>query len=353
MEMLKNDDEDDCPEMLEAIRSVEQILNYKFKDQQLLEKALTHPSYTKSESYERLEIVGDAALGLAIINFAYIAYPHHNPGVLSLIRAANISTEKLARVAISSGFYKYVRHNSPSLDYKVKKFTELVQQEEDITIYGGEMKAPKVLADIVESVVGAVYEDLCFDLKATWLVVGGLLEPIITPQMLQKKPQPVSQLFELCQKNGQQVDIKQSRENDKTTASIYIDKKLIVSASSDQKDNAKLHAATAALERTIQPTSEMDIRSSFSENGMIGTAKRKLEQFSLKKKWAKPTYRLVREEGPNHAKTYVCSVSLKVGDYLFCQEGEVKSRLKDAEDPLRVIQTDNSNEDLKEHLAEE
>ena len=41
--------------------------------------------------------------------------------------------------------------------------------------------------------------------------------------------------------------------------------------------------------------------------------------------------RLVREEGPNHAKTYVCSVSLKVGDYLFCQEGEVKSRRKDAE----------------------
>ena len=102
--------------------------------------------------------------------------------------------------------------------------------------------------------------------------------------MLQKKPQPVSQLFELCQKNGQQVDIKQTRENDKTTASIYIDNKLIVSASSDQKDNAKLHAATAALEK-------MDIRSSFSENGKIGTAKRKLEQFSLKKKWAKPTYR--------------------------------------------------------------
>ncbi|WOH15680.1 hypothetical protein DCAR_0935223 [Daucus carota subsp. sativus] len=268
MEMLKNDDEDDCLEMLEAIKSVEQILNYKFKDQKLLEKALTHPSYTKSESYERLEIVGDAALGLAIINFAYLAYPHHDPGVLSIIRSANISTEKLARVAISSGLYKYVRHNSPSLDHKVKKFTELVQQEEDITIYGGEMKAPKVLADIVESVIGAVYEDLCFDLKATWLVVGGLLEPIITPQMLQKKPQPVSQLFELCQKNGQQVDIKQTRENDKTTASIYIDNKLIVSASSDQKDNAKLHAATAALEK-------MDIRSSFSENGKIGTAKRK------------------------------------------------------------------------------
>lgn len=32
------------------------------------------------------------------------------------------------------------------------------------------MKAPKVLADIVESVAAAVFVDLQFDLKAVWLV---------------------------------------------------------------------------------------------------------------------------------------------------------------------------------------
>lgn len=36
--------------------------------------------------------------------------------------------------------------------------------------YGGLVKAPKVLADIVESVAGAVYVDVNFDLQTLWVV---------------------------------------------------------------------------------------------------------------------------------------------------------------------------------------
>lgn len=193
------------------------------------------------------------------------------------------------------------------------------------------MKAPKVLADIVESVVAAVFVDLQFDLKDTWLVVRGLLEPLITLDMLQQQPQPVSKLFESCQKNGQQIDIKQWREDDKTTACVYIDSKLIVSVSSDQKENARLHAARAALEKSTHHNRKIDINSSLFEDGKIGAAKRKLDQISLKKKWSKPTYRLEKDVDPAHAKIFVCSVSLKVGDDLFHEDGEEKSRLKDAE----------------------
>ena len=37
-------------------------------------------------------------------------------------------------------------------------------------VYGGTVKAPKVLADIVESVAAAVYVDCQFDLQALWVV---------------------------------------------------------------------------------------------------------------------------------------------------------------------------------------
>lgn len=37
-------------------------------------------------------------------------------------------------------------------------------------VHGGAMKAPKVLADIVESIIAAVYVDQKFDLQAMWLV---------------------------------------------------------------------------------------------------------------------------------------------------------------------------------------
>lgn len=37
-------------------------------------------------------------------------------------------------------------------------------------VHGGAMKAPKVLADIVESIIAAVYVDQKFDLQAMWMV---------------------------------------------------------------------------------------------------------------------------------------------------------------------------------------
>lgn len=101
------------------VRAVEKIVGYSFKDKRLIEEALTHSSYPDKLSYQRLEFIGDAALGLAISNYVYLAYPNLDPGHLSLIRAANISTEKLARVAVRHNLYRFVRHNAAYLFDKV------------------------------------------------------------------------------------------------------------------------------------------------------------------------------------------------------------------------------------------
>lgn len=54
---------------------------------------------------------------------------------------------------------------------KVREFALAVEVEDEIAaIYGGAVKAPKVLADIVESVIAAVYVDCDFDLKFLWQV---------------------------------------------------------------------------------------------------------------------------------------------------------------------------------------
>ncbi|CAK9167162.1 unnamed protein product [Ilex paraguariensis] len=139
-----NDDEaQDCMDMASSIRAVEKLLNYTFKNKKLAEDALTHSSFTDSTSYQRLEFVGDAALGLAISNYVFLAYPDLEPGLLSLLRAANISTEKLARVAVRHGLYRYVRHNASALDEKVRDFAISVEGEDETEVYGGAVKAPK------------------------------------------------------------------------------------------------------------------------------------------------------------------------------------------------------------------
>uniref|UniRef100_M1AL99 Ribonuclease III n=1 Tax=Solanum tuberosum TaxID=4113 RepID=M1AL99_SOLTU len=52
---------------------------------------------------------------------------------------------------------------------QVKEFVKTVQQEEEIEFYGGTIKELEVLADIVESIMGAVYLDCGFDVNDVWV----------------------------------------------------------------------------------------------------------------------------------------------------------------------------------------
>lgn len=321
-----------------SVFAVETILNYKFKNKRLLEEALTHSSYTDSASYQRMEFLGDAALGLALSNYVYLAYPQLDPGHLSLLRAANISTEKLARVAIKHGLYRFVRHNATALDDKVKEFSDAVSGEDndDALVYGGSIKAPKILADIVESVAAAVYVDVDFDLQTFWVIFRGILEPIVTLEDLQQQPQPVTMLFERCQKQGKNVDIKHWKNEAKSIASVYVDGQFIASSSSEQKEIAKLNAAKGALLKlsnsfptNLNNVSLLDIfdGSSFEIEG----AKQKLHELCGKKKWPKPNYNIENDMGPPHEKKFVCSVQIATVDGILYVTGDERTRVKDAE----------------------
>jgi dsRNA-specific ribonuclease len=155
-----------------SVAAVEKIIGYKFKNKKLLEEALTHTSYPEAVSYERLEFVGDAALGLAISNYLFLTYTSVDPRQLSLLRSANVSTEKLARAAVRYGLYRYVRHNTVSFVDKIQEFVDAVEKENDfsVVIYGGSVKAPKILADVMESVAAAVYVDVDFHIEKFWVV---------------------------------------------------------------------------------------------------------------------------------------------------------------------------------------
>ena len=64
------------------LHKLEEAVLYKFSDVKLLEKALTHASYSMSSNktkadlisthYERLEFLGDRVLGLVIAEMLYL-----------------------------------------------------------------------------------------------------------------------------------------------------------------------------------------------------------------------------------------------------------------------------------------
>ena len=78
-------------------------IGYKFKDESLLFRALTHSSYSNehkgAECNERLEFLGDSVLSVITAEFLYSALPDSREGLLTRVRAALVNEKALAEYA--------------------------------------------------------------------------------------------------------------------------------------------------------------------------------------------------------------------------------------------------------------
>ena len=84
-------------------------------ENELLDKALTHPSYTKElnldslTSYERLEFFGDSVLKLFTSKLLYEKYKDYPEGDLSKIRSILVSDAILSGIAFEIGLDKLIK----------------------------------------------------------------------------------------------------------------------------------------------------------------------------------------------------------------------------------------------------
>ena len=114
-------------------------LQYEFKNPALLRQALTHPSMGKQDN-QRLEFLGDAVLQYLMSDYLYAAYPEHQEGQLTHLRALLVCEAALSQVASGLGVGKAL----------------LMDKGEALT--GGREK-PSVLCDAMEAILAAVYLD--------------------------------------------------------------------------------------------------------------------------------------------------------------------------------------------------
>lgn len=118
---------------------LEHELGYRFKDEQLLTRALTHRSVGGRHN-ERLEFLGDAALSLVVAEALYERLPDAPEGHLSRLRASLVRRSSLAEVARALGFPQRLRLGPGELK-------------------SGGFRRDSILADALEAVLGAIYLD--------------------------------------------------------------------------------------------------------------------------------------------------------------------------------------------------
>ena len=123
------------------VQRIEQLLDHRFTDLDLLKRALTHASLVDSrlESNERLEFLGDAVLGLVVCSYLYDQYDDLLEGEMTKIKSTVVSRRVCAEIALALGFDEMLR-----LGKGMSRHAAL---------------PGSVLAAVFESLIGALYLD--------------------------------------------------------------------------------------------------------------------------------------------------------------------------------------------------
>ena len=126
------------------LKPLQTLLDYTFRDEKLLVTALTHRSCLNepgiTESYERLEFLGDAVLEMLISVYLFNKYPDKMEGYLTAARSATVRTEALSKINIDNGINSYI----------------IMSKGEEAT---GGRDNTSILEDVIESLIGSLYCD--------------------------------------------------------------------------------------------------------------------------------------------------------------------------------------------------
>jgi ribonuclease-3 len=117
-------------------------LGYQFEDPERLLLALTHRSHG-GQNNERLEFLGDSIVNMVIAEYLYRHFEKAREGQLSRLRARMVKGVTLAEIGREFELGNYLRLGPGELK-------------------SGGFRRESILADAVESVIGAIYLDSDF-----------------------------------------------------------------------------------------------------------------------------------------------------------------------------------------------
>ena len=218
------------------MKTLSEKLGYSFKNEALLETALTHPSYSGDHHvphYQRLEFLGDAVLELVISRHLFLEYPDIDEGKLTRIRAALVREETLNKAAQGLELGKYIR----------------LSIGEERT---NGRKKPSILSDVMEAVFAAVYVD--GGMECAERVILRVMQDVLRPDDFEDKLDAKSRLQEKLQSKGEMPEYSLIAEEGPPHAPVFFyrvtcEGRVLGEGRGTRKQSAQQAAARDALNR--------------------------------------------------------------------------------------------------------
>jgi len=131
----------------EKLEKLQGLIDYHFKNKDILTEALTHKSILgerrdekHQSTYERLEFLGDSVLSLVTSDFLIRRFPDENEGQLTKKKSLLVSKMILSKKAEAIG---------------IKEFFILSEN----AVRGGVAEQESVQSEVLEAIIGAIYMD--------------------------------------------------------------------------------------------------------------------------------------------------------------------------------------------------
>ena len=221
------------PPILESVE-IDKLVGTKVKDISLYLRAFTHKSalkkYNLTESFETLEFMGDSVLGFIITKMLFDRYEKEQEGFLTKARTKLVRGATLAHVARYLNLDRWVL-----MDDKGSR--------------NGWMSNDKILEDVFEALVGAIYLDLGL-LYAKRFVLDIFNNPeIIDMNKIMIDDNFKDQLMRYCQQSKIPLPVYtvESHDSKTFTVSVTVNGSKVGVGSASTKKQAEQNAAQYGL----------------------------------------------------------------------------------------------------------
>lgn len=125
----------------EILEECQEAIGYRFRQPEMLRASLTHASgaNTRLASNERMEFLGDAVIGLVVVEQLYLRFPDLQEGDMTKIKSVVVSRRTCARMSkhLNLGEYVFLGRG----------------------MYVNGTVPPNILADVFEALVAGIYLD--------------------------------------------------------------------------------------------------------------------------------------------------------------------------------------------------
>ncbi|MEO1255318.1 MAG: ribonuclease III [Bacteroidota bacterium] len=171
----------------------------------LYKQAMRHSSVASTNkqgiknSYERLEYLGDAILGMIVAEYLYSRYPFKEEGFLTEIRAKIVNRESLNRLGQKIGLRELVQYNQNSRAHR------------------------SVFGDCMEALIGAVYLDHGFHFCKKFIIKRLIKPHYDLQELVSRITNFKSRLLEWSQKENKDLRFEIIDEEDRRfTAQVFL-----------------------------------------------------------------------------------------------------------------------------------